>query len=473
MADSGLRHDELHLVLQDGDTDEYADENEKIDESGAYLVAVVDGQGDEINEDESSMAKRQRLDDALEDGVTDNGLPSLQNILYDMNKSMCLRLDSIEKKLENLDRRTKRLEAHVEQFVTLKQMPAGLQSTRAGHYPSVKTSSGAIIIGLPVEKSTDDDAGDESSSSNFAAKFNMSADDIAKCSESAGFKTSEFRTLGSNVTLITLNTKDDYPNGSWLGNENVPDQRVRVPISQSDLLHIESNCRTPEKMALALLDYLFDRDTQACSNLSGMGKHGKKKLDPLFIYGMRCHLVYRFGISEKDWHRIKLNIDSKCRTAFRRKMRGQPLTVKAFRGKSSSSSSGYMYVQVGGRQNGESDDDNSFHASVSADLQITESSDLAHAVQLPTNNQFQVIAATPEQVARLKPRLQLLSDGQYVLQAGLDLSGHDGVSLSTDDIISIVTSETGELIHILPEDEVGVNSIAHSDAVSTSEPGIG
>ena len=56
----------------------------------------------------------------------------------------------------------------------------------------------------------------------------------------------------------------------------------------SDLLHIESNCQTPEKMALALLDYLFDRDTQASSNLSGLGRHGKKKLDPLFIYGLRC-----------------------------------------------------------------------------------------------------------------------------------------------------------------------------------------
>jgi len=61
----------------------------------------------------------------------------------------------------------------------------------------------------------------------------------------------------------------------------------------SDLLHIESNCRTPEKMALALLDYLFDRDTQACSNLSGLGRHGKKKLDPLFIYGLRCTLLLK------------------------------------------------------------------------------------------------------------------------------------------------------------------------------------
>jgi len=65
-------------------------------------------------------------------------------------------------------------------------------------------------------------------------------------------------------------------------------QMLYVGFVFSDLLHIESNSRTPEKMALALLDYLFDRDTQACSNLSGLGRHGKKKLDPLFIYGMRC-----------------------------------------------------------------------------------------------------------------------------------------------------------------------------------------
>ena len=80
----------------------------------------------------------------------------------------------------------------------------------------------------------------------------------------------------------------DYPAGVWLGEENNPELRVRVSITPSDLLHIHSNCRTPEKMALTLLDYLFDRDTQAISNLSGTGKHGKKQLDPLKIYGIRC-----------------------------------------------------------------------------------------------------------------------------------------------------------------------------------------
>lgn len=41
-------------------------------------------------------------------------------------------------------------------------------------------------------------------------------------------------------------------------------------------------------MSLTLLDYLFDREVQACSNISGSGKHGKKKLDPHKIYGIKC-----------------------------------------------------------------------------------------------------------------------------------------------------------------------------------------
>lgn len=43
------------------------------------------------------------------------------------------------------------------------------------------------------------------------------------------------------------------------------------------------------------------------------------------------HLMHRFAISDLDWHRIRLNLDSKCRTAYRRKIKGQPLSVKAFR----------------------------------------------------------------------------------------------------------------------------------------------
>ena len=54
------------------------------------------------------------------------------------------------------------------------------------------------------------------------------------------------------------------------------------------MLHIMETSRTADKCALKLMDYLFDREVQATSNLSGTGKHGKKQLDPLMIYGIRC-----------------------------------------------------------------------------------------------------------------------------------------------------------------------------------------
>lgn len=90
---------------------------------------------------------------------------------------------------------------------------------------------------------------------------------------------------------------EDYPNGTWLGDENNPEMRVRCAIIPSDMLHISTNCRTAEKMALTLLDYLFHREVQAVSNLSGQGKHGKKQLDPLTIYGIRCKSDPALG----DW----------------------------------------------------------------------------------------------------------------------------------------------------------------------------
>lgn len=50
--------------------------------------------------------------------------------------------------------------------------------------------------------------------------------------------------------------------------------------------------------------------------------------DPLYLSA--GHLFHKFGISESDWYRIKQSIDSKCRTAWRRKQRGQSLAVKSF-----------------------------------------------------------------------------------------------------------------------------------------------
>ncbi|XP_078741973.1 protein BANP-like [Lampetra fluviatilis] len=166
-------------------------------------------------------------------------------------------------------------------------------------------------------------------------------------------------TFTKTGALARHSAGEDYPHGTWLGDEWNVELRVRCPIAPGDLLHVTAACRTPEKMALALLDHLFHREVQAASNLSGHGHHGKKQLDRLMVYGIRCHLFYKFGITECDWCCIKLNIDAKCCTAWRRKQLGQSLAVKGRRGTRGTDAAGAAVVGAhGGDRRG------NFHPSV-------------------------------------------------------------------------------------------------------------
>ncbi|XP_074661788.1 protein BANP-like [Tubulanus polymorphus] len=333
---------------------------------------------------------------------------SIKQILFNINKAICLRLDCIENKVEMINVRTKYLEEKVEQIHSLLKQDNNSTSpivSTTGTSPVGRASKGTLLVGLPPKTHSDTNRG-----------------------------------LGPNVTLITLNCEEDYPNGSWLGDDTNPEMRVRVPISHSDMLHIHSNCRTAEKMALTMLDYLFDRDTQAMSNLSGQGKHGKKQLDPLFIYGIRCHLIQRFGISENDWHRIKLNIDSKCRTAFRRKVRGQSLSVKAFRGKNpyythqilgTHSDAASMNSDEDSMQNDE-DDLRIHQGQVHSGLEM-QHQNVTCTLQnqdLSTTGEIQVLHATPEQLAQLQQTHQIqILHGDQVIQHIQDVA----VSMSQTD----------------------------------------
>ncbi|XP_058135577.1 protein BANP isoform X2 [Dasypus novemcinctus] len=318
------------------------------------------------DEDEPAL-KRQRLEINCQD-------PSIKSFLYSINQTICLRLDSIEAKLQALEATCKSLEEKLD-LVTNKQhspiqvpmvagsplgatqtcnkvrcvvpqttvilnndrqnaivakmdgplsdrAPDSLENIISNAVPGRRQST--IVVRTPGQ----DDGHHEDGESGSEA-----SDSVSTCGQPGG------QSVGNNVTLITLNSEEDYPNGTWLGDENNPEMRVRCAIIPSDMLHISTNCRTAEKMALTLLDYLFHREVQAVSNLSGQGKHGKKQLDPLTIYGIRCHLFYKFGITESDWYRIKQSIDSKCRTAWRRKQRGQSLAVKSFSRRTPSSSS--------------------------------------------------------------------------------------------------------------------------------------
>lgn len=261
------------------------------------------------------------------------------------------RLEGIESKLLALDATCKALGRKLDCLVpgtkSSIQVPmvAGSPQGATQTWNKVRCvvpQTNVIVSSEPAKGSNQEDTHLETLLSNTVAKKRQNTilvkvpdPDQSQEEQESGSEASDSVSNGGmqssqNVTLITLNSEEDYPNGTWLGDDNNPEMRVRCPVSPADMLHISTNCRTAEKMALTLLDYLFHREIQAMSNLSGQGKHGKKQLDPLMIYGIRCHLFNKFGISESDWYRIKQSIDSKCRTAWRRKQRGQSLAVKSF-----------------------------------------------------------------------------------------------------------------------------------------------
>lgn len=434
----------------------------------------------------------------LEQDININMEQSIKQILFNINKAICLRLDSIESKLENMGLRTKYLEVKVLELVAQNKnnnnnnnnnntnnnnnnnnIVTTFNSKRGSVSPSRR--SGALIVGLPQDRNGEEESPlDKAIDADILQAIQLDSKDKKGklISPNAGFNSMDnnFRNIGPNVTLITLNSEEDYPHGCWLGDENNPEMRVRVPISSSDLLHIHSNCRTAEKMALTLLDYLFDRETQACSNLSGMGKHGKKQLDPLMIYGIWCHLIYRFRINESDWQRIKQNIDSKCRTAFRRKLRGLPLTVKAFRGKAPPSyihNPGMGFNSIMSSQS--SFEDSNPHEDTKFHIHQGEV-DIQNAVTMQgealQQGEIQILHATPEQISQLQhaQHIQILQ-GDHVLQQFQGADGQEGVqvavSMGTPEGVHVatVTTENGEIVHI-HQGEAAANQAATNQSIT-------
>ncbi|KAE8608843.1 hypothetical protein XENTR_v10011628 [Xenopus tropicalis] len=419
-------------------------------------------------EDLSPTLKRQRIEINCQD-------PSIKSFLFSINQTICLRLDSIESKLQVLEATCKSLEEKLDLIMNKQQNPvqvpvvAGsplgatqtwnkvrcvvpqttviLNSERQtpgvtkleGREESINSSTetlenmlnsavpgrrhNTIVVKVPApEDSHNDDDNDSGSEAS---------DTLSNCGNSGN------PNMGNNVTLITLNSEEDYPNGTWLGDEHNPEMRVRSPITAADMLHISTNCRTAEKMALTLLDYLFHREIQAISNLSGQGKHGKKQLDPLMIYGIRCHLFHKFRITESDWYRIKQSIDSKCRTAWRRKQRGQSLAVKSFSRRTPSSSS---YSTTEGVQN---------TVSSSSDLQQTSPQALHYALanaqqvqihQIGEDGQVQVghlhIAQVPQ-----GEQVQITQDSEGNLQIHQVHVGQDGQVLQGAQLIAVASAD--------------------------------
>ncbi|KAI3371459.1 hypothetical protein L3Q82_024057 [Scortum barcoo] len=306
------------------------------------------------DEEERPQKKKRKLSNS-QDNNNNQDISVIKNLLVSFTTSISQRLEGIESKLQALDATCKALGRKLDSMMPSAKSPIQVPMVAGSPQGATQTwnkvrcvvpQTNVIVSSEHSKPPSQEDTPLENLLSNTVTRRRQNtilvkvpgpedsqeeqeSGSEASDSVSNGGHSSSTQN-GQNVTLITLNSEDDYPAGTWLGDENNPEMRVRCPVSPADMLHITTNCRTAEKMALTLLDYLFHREVQAMSNLSGQGKHGKKQLDPLMIYGIRCHLFHKFGISESDWYRIKQSIDSKCRTAWRRKQRGQSLAVKSF-----------------------------------------------------------------------------------------------------------------------------------------------
>ncbi|KAF7224704.1 protein BANP isoform X2 [Nothobranchius furzeri] len=313
--------------------------------------------GNHEDAEERTQKKKRKLSNIniQENNNSSQDLTLIKNLLVSFNDSLCQRLEGIESKLQSLDSTCKSLARKLDSMTSCSKSPVQVSMVAGSPQGATQTwnkvrcvvpQTNVIVSRENPKISPQEDTPLDNMLSNTVSRRRQNTilvkvpgpeesqeeqDSGSEASDSVSNSgQSSSAQNGQNITLITLNSEDDYPEGTWLGDESNTEMRVRCPISLSDMLYISTNCRTAEKMALTLLDYLFHREVQAMSNLSGQGKHGKKQLDPLMIYGIRCHLFHKFGISESDWYRIKQSIDSKCRTAWRRKQRGQSLAVKSF-----------------------------------------------------------------------------------------------------------------------------------------------
>ncbi|KAJ8249456.1 hypothetical protein GJAV_G00235120 [Gymnothorax javanicus] len=428
--------------------------------SAQDLVEIVQIAVEDLNQEDHSAGldaddkpdrKRPRVEIANQDG-------SLKTLLFSITQTICQRLDGIEAKLQALE---EKLDVVVSKNQGPIQVPmvAGspLGATQTWNKvrcvvpeTNVIVSSERPKVASPEELTTRGTESLENLLSNTAAGRRQNTivvkvpgpeesredeDSGSEASDSVSNSGQAGSQNANNVTVITLNSEEDFPLGTWLGDENNVEMRVRCPVSPADMLHISTNCRTAEKMALTLLDYLFHREVQAVSNLSGQGKHGKRQLDPLMIYGIRCHLFHKFGITESDWYRIKQSIDSKCRTAWRRKQRGQSLAVKSFSRRTpvSQNSNGSSAAETSPT---EGSTQQTLHYALANSQQL-------HIHRIADDGQVQVIPQGHLHIAQVPQgeQVQITQDSEGNLQIHQVHVGQDGQVLRGAQLIAVASAD--------------------------------
>ncbi|XP_076588703.1 protein BANP [Chaetodon auriga] len=413
------------------------------------------------DDEERPQKKKRKLSSSQENSNNNQDISFIKNLLVSFTASITQRLEGIESKLQALDATCKALKRKLDSMVPCAKSPIQVPMVAGSPQGATQTWNKVrcvvpqtnVIVSSETPKGTSqEDTPLENLLSNTVTRRRQNtilvkvpgpeesqeeqeSGSEASDSVSNGGHSSNAQN-GQNVTLITLNAEDDYPGGTWLGDENNPEMRVRCPVSPADMLHITTNCRTAEKMALTLLDYLFHREIQAMSNLSGQGKHGKKQLDPLMIYGIRCHLFHKFGITESDWYRIKQSIDSKCRTAWRRKQRGQSLAVKSFSKRTPRSTGG---------EGGMAEEAAHIETATQQTLHYTLANQQVQFHRIGEDGQVQVIPQGQLHIAQVPQgeEVQITQDSEGNLQIHQVHVGQDGQVLRGAQLIAVASADGG------------------------------
>ncbi|XP_072241669.1 protein BANP [Leuresthes tenuis] len=417
---------------------------------------------DNHDDDEERPQKKKRKLSSNQETINNNqDLSYIKNLLVSFTGSISQRLEGIEAKLQSLDATCKALGRKLEGMVPSAKSPIQVPMIAGSPQGATQTwnkvrcvvpQTNVIVNREHPKGSSPEDTPLENLLSNTVTRkrqntilVKVPGPDESQEEQDSGSEASDSVSNGGqsssaqngqNVTLITLNSEDDYPTGTWLGDETNPEMRVRCPVSPADMLHISTNCRTAEKMALTLLDYLFHREVQAMSNLSGQGKHGKKQLDPLMIYGIRCHLFHKFGITESDWYRIKQSIDSKCRTAWRRKQRGQSLAVKSFSKRTPRNSA---------TEEGISEEAAHIETATQQTLHYTLANQQVQFHRIGEDGQVQVIPQGQLHIAQVPQgeEVQITQDSEGNLQIHQVHVGQDGQVLRGAQLIAVASADGG------------------------------
>uniref|UniRef100_A0AAQ4RGP0 Protein BANP n=1 Tax=Gasterosteus aculeatus aculeatus TaxID=481459 RepID=A0AAQ4RGP0_GASAC len=402
------------------------------------------------DDDERLQKKKRKLSISQENNNNNNNNQDIffiKNLLVSFTASISQRLEGIESRLYSLDATCKALGRKLDNMLPCAKSPIQVPMVAGSPQGATQTwnkvrcvvpQTNVIVSSEHPKGTNDEDNPLENLLSNTVTRKRQntimvkvpapdeSQEEQDSCSDASdtvsnGGQSSNAQN-GQNVTLITLNSEDDYPVGTWLGDENNTEMRVRCPVSAADMLHITTNCRTAEKMALTLLDYLFHREVQALSNLSGQGKHG--------------HLFHKFRITESDWYRIKQSIDSKCRTAWRRKQRGQSLAVKSFSKRTPRGTSG---------EGGTAEETGHIEAATQQTLHYTLANQQVQFHRIGEDGQVQVIPQGQLHIAQVPQgeEVQITQDSEGNLQIHQVHVGQDGQVLRGAQLIAVASTDGG------------------------------